>query len=354
MYRLAYEDIAIPIAWPDQTARGDENWYAILKKLGVIKNLNFKVGHAAIILVKKNTGEIRYFDFGRYITPRGYGRARSEKFDPRLKINSKAIIKGQEIQNLSEILSELESMAEATHGGGRLFCSQAAQINFEKGIQFAEAIVDQGPVLYGALAQKNNSCSRYVAQILTAAMAEDDPRKRDILFPESLKPSPFSNVVNAVRDRNVYCYSHNRLDKIKMNRFTSLRFQISLLKDNFYADLAQLLPDDTKPGKIDEWPRPAHISESAQWLGGIGEGVWFEIKNDMEGYEIRRYHSSGKLDYAVIARPDHLFDNDRPFELTYQVHYEKHVIIQDGISITFRTHHASQIDKNLKKIEELK
>jgi len=47
-----YNDLAIPIAWPDQTARGDELWMAALKKLGVVKNLNFKVGHAAIVLIE--------------------------------------------------------------------------------------------------------------------------------------------------------------------------------------------------------------------------------------------------------------------------------------------------------------
>lgn len=66
-----YADIAISIAWPDQTARGDERWMSLLKRIGIVKNLNFRVGHAAIVLIERNTGQLRYFDFGRYITPRG-------------------------------------------------------------------------------------------------------------------------------------------------------------------------------------------------------------------------------------------------------------------------------------------
>jgi hypothetical protein len=103
-----YNDLAIPIAWPDQTARGDELWMAALKKLGVVKNLNFKVGHAAIVLIERKTGHLRYFDFGRYITPRGFGRARSSQFDPRLELTTVAEFSDSgELLNFEEILLEL-------------------------------------------------------------------------------------------------------------------------------------------------------------------------------------------------------------------------------------------------------
>ncbi|MBE8714574.1 DUF6695 family protein [Sphingobacterium hungaricum] len=342
MYKINYEDIAIPIAWPDQTARGDEQWYSLLKSLGIIKNLNFKVGHAAIVLAKKDTGELRYFDFGRYIAPRGYGRARSSKFDPRLILQTRAIIEGDEILNFEEILHELSEKEEATHGGGRLYCSQTYQVNFDKSVRFAEEIVNKGPILYGALANKNNSCSRYVAQIMVAGLSEDDSRKRNILYPESLKPSPTSNVVNGVEHRYVYCYAKGVLTKIKMNRFASLKFQMAQLKDNFYSDLAKLLPDDSKPGKISELPRHEHLPMNVQWLGGIGEGVWMEIKQVDSVYEIYRYNSNGNIDYGVLATPVGTFDLSREFQFTYHIHHDKHVLIQDGQEIEFLTKHSIQ------------
>src|SRR5690606_4507427 len=110
--------MALVIAWPDVTARGDEKWMAVLKRLGVVKNLNFKVGHAAIILVESKSGTMAYYDFGRYITPRGYGRARSANSDPRLSLSTKATISGNgSISNIHTVLEELHQLEPATHGG---------------------------------------------------------------------------------------------------------------------------------------------------------------------------------------------------------------------------------------------
>src|SRR5690606_14774666 len=116
------QDLALVMAWPDQTARGDERWMAILKQLGIVKNLNFKVGHAAIVLIHRQSGLLAYFDFGRYITPRGYGRARSAASDPRLVLNTRARFDdNNHIDNLKAILDELHQIEDATHGSGRLF-----------------------------------------------------------------------------------------------------------------------------------------------------------------------------------------------------------------------------------------
>src|SRR5690606_21299449 len=162
-----HQDLAFVMAWPDQTARGDERWMAVLKQLGIVKNLNFKVGHAAMVLIHRKTGSLAYFDFGRYITPRGYGRARSVESDPRLALETRAQIdKKGHIVNLDVILDELHQIEDATHGGGRLFFSIAKGLSYVAAHRFASHIVEQGPIKYGAIASGNNSCSRYVAQVL--------------------------------------------------------------------------------------------------------------------------------------------------------------------------------------------
>ncbi|SJN26730.1 hypothetical protein FM107_05040 [Sphingobacterium sp. JB170] len=48
---------------PDETALGDEKWMAFFKQIGIVKNLHFKVGHAAILLIERNSGKILYYDF---------------------------------------------------------------------------------------------------------------------------------------------------------------------------------------------------------------------------------------------------------------------------------------------------
>ncbi|MGB7526813.1 MULTISPECIES: DUF6695 family protein [Sphingobacterium] len=333
-----YNDLAIPIAWPDQTARGDELWMAVLKKLGIVKNLNFKVGHAAIVLIEKKSGDLKYFDFGRYIVPRGFGRARSSQFDPRLELETKAIFSDSgELLNLEEILCELTEKESATHGGGRLLCSISERISFNKGVQFAEALVDKGPVLYGALAPNNNSCSRYVAQILVNAMEKNDPRSSKIFFPECLKSSPTSNVVNANDQQVQFCYHKSELERWNMDRKQSLKFQIGLLKPNFIRSKAQELPDDNLLGYIEEPNRPEHLPKSAQWLGGLGEGCWFSLLHCGNEAEITKYNYRGEIEYTVVGITEGLFSQHVDYEFSYEIHQHRHVVKQNNEKVIFNT-----------------
>jgi len=343
-----FNDIAIPIAWPDQTARGDELWMAILKKLGIVKNLNFKVGHAAIILVERKTGNLRYFDFGRYITPRGFGRARSSLFDPRLELETIACFSEDgDLQNFEEILQELKIKEPATHGGGRLLCSICEQVSFQKGLEFAESLVDKGPILYGAIAPNNNSCSRYVAQVLVSALEKDDPRINKILYPECLKASPTSNVVNAGYSDVIYCYVDSKLETWNMGRWDSLKFQVELLHPNFLKSKSHELPDDLILGHVEEPKRPKHLPETAQWLGGLGEGCWYSLLDYSGDIEITRYNYKGEIDYSVYCNTETDFTDFSDFRFSYYVHHKRHIIKQNNQEIVFNTLDISRL--NLKK-----
>src|SRR5690606_37212384 len=142
------EGISIVIAWPDTTARGDDRWYSVLKNIGLVKNLNFKVGHAAIVLIDKDTGILYYYDFGRYIAPRGMGRARSCDTDPKLLLTTRAHIKDGNIQNLEEILLEMDVKKEATHGKGPMYFSITDHIDFRKSKKEADKWVLIGSTPY--------------------------------------------------------------------------------------------------------------------------------------------------------------------------------------------------------------
>lgn len=330
LYMHTYNDIAIPISWPDQTARGDEKWMAILKKAGIVKNLNFKVGHAAILLIERASGKILYYDFGRYLVPRGYGRARSILFDRRLQIITTAAFNGDVLVNLEELLEELYRKESATHGGGRLLFSICNHISFSKGVAFADALVKQGPVLYGALARKNNSCSRFVAQVMVAAMRPKDIRIRKILYPECLKSSPTSNVVNATVDNMVYCYHQHQLCSRKMTRIQSLQFQLALLKENFSGKAAKEIAADTNPGLADAPHKPLSVPEKAQWLGGIGEGAWFHIEETKAGlYNIYKFNHKGEEEYKVLTTSTDALDVHIPYYFTFHFNYNKYSILQN-------------------------
>ncbi len=310
---------------------------AVLKRLGIVKNLNFKVGHAAIVLLHRESGTMAYYDFGRYITPRGYGRARSAESDPRLRLFTKATITGNnEIGNIHAILEELHQLEFATHGGGRMFFSLSEGISYAKATTLANRLVSQGLIKYGAIAKGHNSCSRFVAQTLSAGMKDKHPAKATLIYPESIKPSPMSNVVNAVTNGTIYCYYENSLTKMKMNRWQSLRLQIDLLLHNFSSGKAKQLPCDRTPGCISEPSRPSHLPKSAQWLGGIGEGAWFFLEQVTKAgsYAVIKYTSRGDEEYRVNCEAGQPIEPHVPYQFTYHLHYQRYILQQGQTQIT--------------------
>ncbi|WP_206367264.1 DUF6695 family protein [Sphingobacterium sp. SGR-19] len=160
------EDLAFILSWPDTTIRGDEKWMIFFKKIGLVKNLNFKVGHTAIVLVNRKKGDMLCYDFGRYITPRGYGRARSRFSDPRLNIKIKAKFKDNRIVNLEKIIEHFEILKSVMYGKGILYFSIANNINFQRAKAYGDDCVRQGSYPYGAIARYNNNCSRFITRML--------------------------------------------------------------------------------------------------------------------------------------------------------------------------------------------
>lgn len=332
-----YNDLAIVIAWPEIPTRGDEQWMKFLKRIGLVKNLHFKVGHAAIVLVNHRTGDLSYYDFGRYVTPLGYGRARSAQSDPRLTLTTKARMDGTNpIGNLRMVLDEMHIKREATHGAGTMYFSIADNISFDRASAFAERLVSGGPIKYGALAGDCNSCSRYVAQILLAGLPAKHPSRRALLFPESMKPSPMSNVVNARADRTVYAFDGHALSEQKMSRFKSFAYQARLIGESASRSKTATFPPDHVVGHVTQPPRVPAIPKNAQWLGGIGEGAWYAVEATGEkGRQclVTRYDAAGALHYTARYVSDVGWNPDASYQLTHSTEYRFVTLQQDGNTI---------------------
>lgn len=338
---ISYNDFAIALAWPDKTAYGDEKWMALLKKCGIVKNLNFKVGHAAILLVSYATGAIDYYDFGRYVSPRGNGRARSKEFDTRLHMQTVAEFSNRKISNIDAIMNELSNMEQATHGGGRLLFSIVPNISQIAAAQLAQLQVRKGPIPYGAFAAGNNSCSRFVAQVLIAGMPPKDPRINRLKYPETIALSPVSNITNTHDDGFIHCCEDGEVKKWKMNRLRSLQFHWQLLKENLSKKQAYILGCDTDNGQIEQpRVRPENLQEDAQWLGGIGEGMWFQINLiDLQRshYIIESYTRSGVLINQVwTVCAQNTFDIQKPFDITMQMDGCHFMVLQQGTKYLFK------------------
>lgn len=318
-----HQDLALILAWPDATIRGDEAWMMFFKKIGLVKNLNFKVGHTGIILIERATGELHFYDFGRYIAPRGHGRARSKKSDPRLNIQIKAKIDGYQIINIAEIMHCLENMKDAMQGFGDLYFTVVPNVDFNRAKAFADDWVTRGSYPYGAVAKNNNNCSRFITRLLIHA-AQDFHFWHAINFPETIKASPMSNIVNASINKTIQKYSASSgLQTIPMTRLKSLLFLLNKLTSNIKLDLASQLPEDITIGEMVQKEKPSSVPNDAQYLGGVGEGAWFHI-NPIGNNQavIKRFTSKGELEYTVLAKAFQAID----FTTPYHIHYDSHLM----------------------------
>ena len=326
-----YRDFAIILTWPDATIRGDEKWMMFFKKIGLVKNLNFKVGHTGIVIINHQNGEMLFYDFGRYIAPRGYGRARSKFSDPLLDIILKAEIQDDRIQNLEELIKLFEDLKPAMYGDGKLFFSVVKGINFDKAKAYGDACVEQGTYPYGAVAKNNNNCSRFITRMLMKSC----PKYHFwhyINIPETIKCSPVSNLINAVDDRIIYSYTpEDGIKNFRMNRFQSFCYLLKQLSDNISRTKSSLLPNDLVIGGMNYRSKPITLPKDAMYLGGVGDGAWFTITptDTKNQFIVKRFSTSGKLEYVVLGESVENIDLNLPWKITYdshllQTHVEQH------------------------------
>jgi hypothetical protein len=318
MLKKEFKDSAIILSWPDATIRGDEAWMMFFKKIG-------------IVLVEHSTGRLFFYDFGRYIAPRGYGRARSANSDPLLEINLLAQFENNTISNLQEIIQHFESLKESMYGQGKVYFSVVRDLDFNKAKAYADSWVDIGTYPYGAVARNNNNCSRFITRILMES-SERFHFWHKINFPETIKASPMSNLVNSVPDKMIYSYTENEgLRKFKMTRWASFWFLLKKLQDNVSSKKAVLLPDDSSPGAMTVQNKPASVPANANYLGGVGDGAWFSVEPRSDRlFSITRFTTSGIKEYSIIAESAIVLEINQPLQVTYDSHFMVTHVIQNN------------------------
>ena len=303
---MSHLDTAIVIAWPECTARADESLVIFLKKTGVIKNLNMRVGHAAICLINPQSNEVLYYDFGRYITPRGFGRARNKYTDPDLALHTKAVFDDQgDLQNVEEIAAELDSKSQFTHGYGPLVFSVSKTINFIKAKSYADEMIQKGHFPYNGLYKSASNCARYVTETMKAAN-EDGTVGTKLKYPLTVRPTPLFNVVAAKSEDTIYSFEGGTLQYLDKSR----RHSIS---------------------DIEEPPRAVQLAAHAQWLGGLGEGAWFVVDAiDAHSFKGTKYAKDGGLEHEAIYVNEHITLPKNP-EVAYTSHYGFFSITIDSV-----------------------
>lgn len=190
------KDFIIVLAWPEGMVQAAGAWYDRI----LSSNGKYRVGHSALALVNSETNKVHYFDFGRYHTPNGFGRIRDEETDPDTRVKQIAKIRNFEIQNITEILTEIATK-KSYHGEGTLYASVISKVNFKISFNYAKEWQKKDAIPYGPFVRNGTNCSRFVAKISRKAQPSFVKRLR-LKFPFCISPSPKRNI--SIANTNYY------------------------------------------------------------------------------------------------------------------------------------------------------
>ena len=302
----------IVLAYPETVVRLADEWYSsLLRHIGIGKKNYVRAGHAGIVLIKKDTGILDYYDFGRYITAQSTGRVRGKDTDNELDFSLKAQIKDGEIKNLDEILKFFATNPKLIHGEGKLIASVCDEIDYKKAKDYISMMQDRHFIRYGAFIKNATNCSRFVTTTLIASVTNSKIKKK-LVKSKRFTPSTIGNVILANTGPCVYEVS----DEGEISEFNS-----SIRKENIRCFLDKL--KTFEPTLIgNQHPIDVEgVHKSAQWLGGVGAGAWFELhKTEKETeYNYRKIAPCGHINvHDVFVVDDLAFNYHEDFNF---VHY---------------------------------
>lgn len=303
--RSKMRNAVIPIAWAEMTARGQEKMWLLLKRIGILKNVNFMTGHAAMVVVTEQ--QYLYFDFGRYLTQNGFGRARGANTDPKLEIKTKPEWSDDNrLLNLHDLCVELEELSDATHGLGPISLSVLYEIDSKKVLNFIQITQEVGEIVYGAMSLRKLNCARFVTK---AILAGHPPKKikRLLRYPLLGSTTPLYNVV-VCGDENKYTeFQAGKLTHLSMSSFGSLLDLAKKCSYSFRSAKAKELPSDERVGFLQLGEDQEAIFTDTTYLGGIGEGAFHRLEEHQKGVLMKKYDLNGNLEFEqCYSLPKHL------------------------------------------------
>lgn len=309
---MSNSGIILTLAYPETIVMVADEWYSpFLRYLGVGKKNYLRAGHAALVLINKETGVLEYHDFGRYITPEPTGRVRGRDTDNELNFSLKADIKSDTIKNLDDILQFLATHPKLTHGDGKLIASVCNAIDYQKARAHITNMQNKHFIRYAAFIKDACNCARFVTDSLIASVT-DVTIKKKLEKSKWFTPSTVGNVVLAGTENYVYEVSETgKISKFEgSQKSENIRCFLDKLKDH-----EPNLVGTLKPKPVDD------LHENAQWLSGIAAGAWFELHKigpDVE-YHFKRISPHGNIDvHNRFVVDDDSFDYDLEFEF---IHY---------------------------------
>ena len=327
------DGIIVILSYPDTIVRPAywEPSSKIFPLIGIGGKHAVQAGHAALLLIKKESSEINYFDFGRYITTYGNGRVRCKETDPDVHIPIKPIFEKGTLINLKEILLWIEKHPKKTHGDGRLVSSMHDEIDFKKAHNYIHQLVDQKEIPYGAFIKNGTNCARFVTDTIIASSTNKKIEQR-LKKSNLLTPSPIGNVINANTNNIIYNTHKQQLTEYK-NRSITKEYKASFFK-TFKGEpnlIGTELPNNT-----------IFKVNNGNWLGGIGSGAWFNIEEQINSttYKIARYTSEGIKDFEdLFSISNTTFNPLSAYRFIHPTSCKYVLIKQKEITFCFKRNH---------------
>ena len=286
---MNYTGKIIVLAFPDTFVQySDEPSVKFLLALGLGKDNYIKAGHAAFVLIENKTGKAEYYDFGRYITPKGYGRVRSAVTDTELEIPFKAVITSDsKLNNVEDFLVWLEANPKKTHGDGRLVASVCDYIDYEKARNHVLSIQNMGSIPYKAFGKTGSNCSRIVTDTILRS-TDHIKIKRPLLRNKLFTPSPLGNVEKAALSNPIYQVKKGNLQV----------YPGSVFKENLTNYFDKKIPKT----KTNNTKKQNSDLDKAHFLSGTGSSAYFMLKESLKEniFEITRYTEQGEEDFKGL------------------------------------------------------
>lgn len=310
------------LAFPDTFVTMSTEWICkVLPLVGLGTKEYIKAGHAALVLIENETGKTRYFDFGRYVTPKGHGRVRSASTDAELHMPMTAQLSANHtLQNLDEMLLWLDANPQKTHGAGRLLASVCDAIDYTKAEAYILQLQSRGSIPYGVFGKTGSNCARFVTDTILASTSDKKITKA-LNFNKKFTPSTVGNVEKANTLQEAFQVRNGKIEL----------FEGSALKENLTNYFHKKKPE----GNVTKIKKTFSKKPQLQKLAGTGSNAWFEI-TAMElppnHFNIKRYNDLGELDYDGVYVSAQL-DLSLPYQFTYDSHCEFCHIIQENKKI---------------------
>lgn len=294
------DGVIIVLAYPEEMVSMIPAWYGRpLKWIGLVKNGKICAGHSAMMLLHKRTKEIHYADFGRYITPFGYGRTRMRETDPDVdfdfdfQIDSNGLI-----SNKYEVLFHIYNSPKKTHGGPVMYASFHEDIDYEACRNYIEIMNRKGSIIYDPFKKNASNCSRFVYDSILSGM-KTRKEKQKLIRKSVLTPSPLGNVFHGSTSDS-FVINHGKLDIVN--------------NKNLLTVIKHLYKHSTSETTTPQYTPLVDM----QRLTGVGDESYYRITDLSESskgiYRMSRTTIHGEEIYNHLFKvEDDSFNHNNPF-----------------------------------------